>query len=173
MQPSRLAMTGTRSELSPGAWGWAWFFIGAAVCAAMVPLEPSFLEEGMMLHVGERVLAGEHLYRDMRLVTGPFPFALVAGLLALLGKNALAARAGVIALHALACGSVYGMARRASIGPWAHAAAACLAFAPVWFFPLLSTTFYATIGEPRLRLRLPGAARHALGRLGIRRQRSP
>ena len=78
-QPRRPAMTETPAEVQPGAWGWAWCAVGAVVCAAMAPLEPSFLEEGMMLHAGERMLAGEHLYRDVELVTGPLPFALVAG----------------------------------------------------------------------------------------------
>ena len=31
------------------------------------------------------------------------------------------------------------------MGPWAHASAACVAFAPVLLFPLLSTNFYTTI----------------------------
>ena len=90
--------------------GFAWAAAGGALCAAMAPLEPNLLEEGLVLHVAERLLSGEHLYRDIRLVTGPVPYAIVAALFGAFGKSALVARAGVVALHALACGSVYGLA---------------------------------------------------------------
>lgn len=113
----------------------------------MTPLEPNLLEEGLLLHVGERMLDGDHLYRDIAVVTGPVPFALTAALFALFGEDVLVARAGVVALQALACGAVYAMARRAGAGAWAHAAAACLASAPVLLFPLLSTMFYTTVAS--------------------------
>jgi hypothetical protein len=60
-------MAGGAAEIHPGAWGLAWSAIGAAVCAAMAPLEPSFLEEGMMLHVGEQV--SSCLHGSLRVMT--------------------------------------------------------------------------------------------------------
>jgi hypothetical protein len=133
--------TGRWTESGAGIW----ILIGGAVCAAMAPLEPNLLEEGLMLHVGERMLKGHHLYGDILLVTGPVPYALTALLFAVFGESVLVARAGVVALQALASGAVFAMARRAGVGPWAHAAAACFASGPVFFFPLLSTMFYTTI----------------------------
>ena len=136
------ASTGTQAD----AMGtWLWVLLGGAACAAMAPLEPNLLEEGLMLHVGERMLDGDHLYRDVELVTGPVPYALTALLFALFGEDVRVARAAVVALQALASGAVFAMARRAGAGPWAHAAAACFASGPVLFFPLLSTMFYTTI----------------------------
>jgi hypothetical protein len=113
----------------------------------MSRLEPNLLEEGLLLHVGERMLDGEHLYRDIALISGPVPYAMVAGLFALFGPSVAAARAGIVVLHALACGAVYGLARHSGAGPWAHASAAALAAAPALLFPLPSTTFYATMSS--------------------------
>jgi 4-amino-4-deoxy-L-arabinose transferase-like glycosyltransferase len=124
---------------------WAWAVVGGCVCASMSLLEPNVLEEGMMLHVGERLLAGEHLYRDIRLFTGPLPFAMTAASFLALGPSVLSARWGVVLLQAAASAAAYGVARRSGVGAWAHAAAACLATAPVFFFPLLSTNFYTTV----------------------------
>jgi hypothetical protein len=42
----------------------------------MPSFEPRFLEEELMLLVSERMLAGDHLVRDVRLVSGPFPYTL-------------------------------------------------------------------------------------------------
>jgi len=147
-EPSR--RRGAPDALSPGgspsgAWAWLWLALGGAICAAVAPLEPNLLEEGLMLHVGERMLAGDHLYRDIRLVTGPVPYALVAAVFSVFGTGVVPARACIVALQALACASVYGVARRADTGPGAHLAAAVLACAPVFFFPLLSTMFYSTV----------------------------
>lgn len=131
----------------PSAPAWFWTLLGGGLCAAVATLEPNLLEEGLMLHAGERMLAGEHLYRDIALVTGPVPFALTATLFGLFGEDVLVARAGVVVLQALACGAVFAMARRAGAGPWAHAAAACYASGPVLLFPLLSTLFYTTVAS--------------------------
>jgi hypothetical protein len=111
----------------------------------MAPLEPNLIEEGLMVHVAERMLDGEHLYRDIVSVTGPVPYALVAAAFALLGDTITEARGVVVVLQALACGAVYGISRRSGAGPWAHAAAAGFAVGPVLLFPLLSTMFYSTV----------------------------
>jgi hypothetical protein len=124
---------------------WLWAGAGGLVCIAMSRLEPSLLEEGLLLHVGERMLAGEHPYRDVVLTTGPVPYAMVTGLFALFEPSIAVARSGVALLHALATGAVYALGRRAGAGSWAHAAAACIAVTPVFFFPLISTAFYTTV----------------------------
>ena len=123
----------------------AWCAIGAVVCFTMGRLEPNLLEEGLLLHVGERMLEGDALYSDIVLVTGPFPYGFVAAIFWLFGPKMLAARAGVALLHGLACGALFDMARRGHAGPWSHAAAAAMACAPVLLFPLLSAAFYTTI----------------------------
>jgi len=115
------------------------------VCAATGRLEPNLLEEGLLLHVAERMVAGDRLYSDIVLVTGPVPYAMVAGIFAAFGATIEAARNGVAVLQGLACASVYVLARRSDAGPWAHASAASLAFAPVLLFPLLTIAFYTTI----------------------------
>jgi len=133
---------------TPFAFGWGgvlWSLLGGLACLLMAPLEPNLIEEGLMVHVAERMLAGEHLYRDVVSVTGPVPYALVAAAFALSGDTIIEARAVVVILQALACGAVFGMSRRAGAGPWAHLAAACFAVAPVLLFPLLSTMFYTTV----------------------------
>ncbi|MBW2269108.1 MAG: glycosyltransferase family 39 protein [Deltaproteobacteria bacterium] len=123
----------------------AWCALGGAICFTMAQLEPNLLEEGLLLHVGERLVAGERLYSDIVLVTGPVPYTLVGAVFWLFGPSMLAARAAVALLQALACAAAYDMGRRGGAGPWAHAAAAALAFAPVLLFPLLSAAFYTTI----------------------------
>lgn len=45
------------------ALGWA--LASTALCAAVIPLEPNQLEEGLILHVVQRMLRGEHLFRDV------------------------------------------------------------------------------------------------------------
>ncbi|MGI9592903.1 MAG: hypothetical protein ACR2P8_16160 [Myxococcota bacterium] len=134
-----------RAPTSAPAWLWA--LLGGAIAASVARLEPNLLEEGLLLHVGERLLEGDHLYRDIALVTGPVPFALTATLFAFFGEDVLVARAGVVVLQGLACGAVFAMARRAGSGTWAHAAAACYASGPVLLFPLLTTMFYTTVAS--------------------------
>ena len=122
-----------------------WGAVGGLVCAAAGRLEPNLLEEGLLLHVGERMLAGDHLYSDIVLVTGPVPYVMVAGIFSVFGSTIEVARIGVAILQGLACASVYNLARRSDAGPWAHASAASIAFAPVLLFPLLTIAFYTTI----------------------------
>jgi hypothetical protein len=142
MQPIRARWS---PAFVPVVWASLWALLGAAACTAMIPLEPSLLEEGMMLHVAQRLVAGERLFRDIASYTGPLPFELLAGLFRLFGQEIAVGRIAVVVLHASACASVYGLARRAGAGPLAHAAAACLAAAPVLLFPLYSIYFYATL----------------------------
>ena len=119
--------------------------LGAAVCSLMIPLEPNLLEEGLILHVAQRMAAGEHLYRDVVSFTGPLPFELLAALFRAFGEEIVVARAAVVVLHGLACASVYAVALRAGAGPLAHVAAAGVASAPVLLFPLFSLFFHTTL----------------------------
>ena len=108
-----------------------WALLGGALAASVATLEPNLLEEGLLLHAGERLLEGDHLYRDIALVTGPVPFVLTATLFASFGEDVLVARAGVVLLQGLACGAVFAMARRAGSGAWAHTVA-CAVACPRW-----------------------------------------
>jgi hypothetical protein len=124
---------------------WAWAAIGSAVCAAMTPLEPSLLEEGLILHFAERLSRGEHLYRDVVFFSGPFPFELLATLFRAFGHQVSVGRMAIAVLSGASTGVTFAMARRARTGAMAHAAAGCLACAPVLLFPLLSTYFHTTL----------------------------
>ena len=130
---------------SPGITASVWALLGAAACAAMIPLEPSLLEEGLILHIAQRLVRGERLYRDIAAFTGPLPFELLAALFRLFGENIAVGRMAVVVLQGGACASLYLLARRAEAGSLAHAATACLASAPVLLFPLYSTFFYTTL----------------------------
>jgi hypothetical protein len=139
--PSRPLPTEARSE----ATALTWAVLGAAVCSLMIRLEPNLLEEGLILHVAQRMVDGEHLYRDVASFTGPLPFELLAALFRLFGQEIAVARAAVVVLQGLACGAVYAVALRARAGPLAHAAAAGTASAPVLLFPLFSLFFHTTL----------------------------
>ena len=62
---------------APLAWGIAAVVAGLAVA----PLDPSLLEEGIVVHTAQRMLGGEQLYRDVVSHTGPLPYELLAALL--------------------------------------------------------------------------------------------
>ena len=128
-----------------GATALTWAVLGAAVCSLMIGLEPNLLEEGLILHVAQRMAAGEHLYRDVVSFTGPLPFELLAALFRAFGEEIAVARAAIVLLHGLACASVYAVALRAGAGPLAHVAAAGVASAPVLLFPLFSLFFHTTL----------------------------
>src|SRR5215472_1284054 len=63
----------------------AWGLAGAVACALMALLEPNLVEEGFPLHVAQRLVAGQHLYRDIAFFTGPVPFELLALLFRIFG----------------------------------------------------------------------------------------
>jgi hypothetical protein len=123
----------------------AWAVVAALVCGAMAPLEPNLLEEGLLLHLAQRLVGGEHLFVDLASFTGPFPFELLALLFRLFGDDIAVARAAVAVFSGVACAAVFALARRARIGDGAHVAAAVVASGPVFLFPLHSSFFYSTI----------------------------
>ena len=123
----------------------AWILVGTAICGWMLPLEPNLLEEGIALHLSQRMAQGEHLFRDLASFTGPLPFELLAVLFRALGDDLMVARGAVAVLQGLGCGALYALARAARHDGFAHLAAAFLAAAPVFLFPLFSLYFYSLI----------------------------
>jgi len=111
----------------------------------MAPLEPNLLEEGLALHVAQRLAHGEHLYRDVMVFTGPLPFEALALLFRALGESIAVARGAVALLHGAACAALFALAASAGGRRTGHAAAAVLASTPVLGFPLWSLYFYTTL----------------------------
>lgn len=123
----------------------AWILFGTAICAWMIPLEPNLLEEGIALHLAQRMVQGERLFRDLASFTGPLPFELLAVLFRAFGDDVSMARGAVALMHGLACGALYALARAARNDGFEHLAAAFLVAAPVLLFPLFSLYFYSLI----------------------------
>jgi predicted membrane-bound mannosyltransferase len=124
----------------------------------MIPLEPNLLEEGISLHLAQRMMQGEHLFRDLASFTGPFPFELLTLLFRALGDDIFVARGAVAVMHGLACGAAYALAHSARRDGFAHVAAAFVAAAPVLLFPLFSLYFYSLVAL-HLALAAPWATR--------------
>lgn len=123
----------------------AWILAGTAICGWMLPLEPNLLEEGIALHLAQRMVQGEHLFRDLASFTGPLPFELLAALFRVFGDEIAVARAAVAVLQGLACGALYALARAVRNDGLAHLAVAFLAASPVLLFPLFSLYFYSLV----------------------------
>jgi len=124
---------------------WVQVALGASVCALMTPLEPSLLEEGLLVHFAQRMGEGEHLYRDLVFFSGPLPFEALALLFRVFGEEIAVGRLALAGLSGLATGAVYALAARAGAGALAAAASASLAVAPILLFPLYSSWFYTTL----------------------------
>ena len=138
---------------------WAWGLIGGVACASVVALEPNMLEEGLPLHVAQRLLQGDHLYRDVVFFTGPLPFEFLALLFRYFGEHLVVARAAVVVLQVLATAAVFGIARRAGTGAFAHVAAAVQAAVPILLFPLFSIYFPSTLAALLCTLAVYAAVR--------------
>lgn len=123
----------------------AWILLGVAICAWMIPLEPNLLEEGIALHLAQRMMQGEHLFRDLASFTGPLPFELLSLLFRAFGTDIWVARGAVAVMHGLACGAAYALAHAARRDGFAHLAAGFVAAAPVLLFPLFSLYFYSLL----------------------------
>lgn len=119
------------------------------------------LEEGLPLHVAQRLLQGDHLYRDVVFFTGPLPFEFLALLFRFFGDHLAVARGAVVVLQAIATASVFGIARRAGTGAFAHVAAAVQAAAPILLFPLFSIYFPSTLAALLSMLAVYAAVRSA------------
>lgn len=134
------------AELQPArsfALGAFWAIVGGLACAWMVPLEPNMLEEGIALHLAQRMMGGEHLFSDLASFTGPLPFELLALLFRIFGDDLMVARGAVAVMHGAACAAVFSIARNARNDAFAHFAAGLFAATPVMLFPLYSLYFYS------------------------------
>ncbi|MEE3330845.1 MAG: glycosyltransferase family 39 protein [Myxococcota bacterium] len=120
-----------------------WALVGGLTCAWMIPLEANMLEEGIALHLSQRMMGGEHLFRDLASFTGPLPFELLALLFRIFGDDLMVARGAVAVMHGAACAAVFGLARNARHDDFAHVAAGLFAATPVLLFPLYSLYFYS------------------------------
>jgi hypothetical protein len=93
-------------------WGPAlWGLLCALCCASVSGFEPNLLEEGIGLHVAQRLAEGERLYQDVLVFTGPFPFELLGGLFRVFGDESWVARSVVVAMHGLASAAAFALAR--------------------------------------------------------------
>ncbi|MBW1687280.1 MAG: hypothetical protein JRS35_19715 [Deltaproteobacteria bacterium] len=132
----------TRATLAIAA---AWCVAGFAACWSVAGLEPNLVEEGLLLHVAQRLAAGEHLYRDIVFFTSPLPFELLGLLFRLFGEEIAVGRAAMAVFHVAATGAMFAFARRSGAGPLAFAAAACVAVAPLLLFPFFSMFYYTPL----------------------------
>jgi hypothetical protein len=142
-----------------------WMLVGGGCCALVSGFEPNLLEEGIELHVAQRLAHGERLYRDVLVFTGPLPFELLARLFRTFGEEVWVARSVVVLLHALATGAAFAVARGARPNALAHAAAAQTASAPLLLFPLFGIYYYTTIAF-HLSLIATWAAWHGIRNAG-------
>ena len=138
----RSAEAGSRGALLAAL---LWAGVGAGACLLLAPFEPNLLEEGILLHIAQRIAHGERLYRDVLAFTGPLPYQLLALLFRLFGEEIWVGRACVALLHGAAAGAGFAIARRAGAGALAHAAAAAYALAPLLLFPLFGIFYYTTL----------------------------
>jgi hypothetical protein len=111
----------------------------------VAPFEPNLLEEGILLHIAQRIAHGEQLYRDVLAFTGPLPFQALALLFRVFGEEIWIGRVVVALLQGAAAAAGFSIARRAGAGALAHAAAAAYALAPLLLFPLFGIFYYTTI----------------------------
>jgi hypothetical protein len=122
-----------------------WGAAGMMVCGSMIPLEPSLLEEGLILEIAQRLIHGDRLYQDVVAFTGPLPFEALALLFRVFGEEILVARTAVAVLHGAATAAVFALTRSARSDGLAHVAGAVAACTPILLFPLFSTYFYTTL----------------------------
>ena len=151
----------------------AWSLVAALGAASVIGLEPNLVEEGLVLHVAERLAHGEHLYRDVVFFTGPLPFELLAALFRIFGAEIAVGRVFMVGVQAAATGVAFAFARRAGAGAFAHAAAAVVAaLAPAAVSAAHGLLLHAARAAPgRLRGLRRLAGRHGAG-LGGRRGRA-
>lgn len=122
-----------------------WGVIAIAVCSVVMGLEPNLLEEGLLVHVAQRLAQGEHLYRDIVFFTGPLPFELLGVLFRVFGEEILVGRCAAIAVHGVNAAVAFGLVRRAGGGALAHAGGGLIASLPVLLFPLFSIFYYTPL----------------------------
>jgi hypothetical protein len=122
-----------------------WVVVGCVACATVIGLEPNLVEEGLLIHVAQRLVAGERLYRDIVFFTGPLPFELLGLLFRWFGEEILVGRGATALISGVNAGLAYGLLRRAGGGVLAHAAGALVAALPLLLFPLFSIFYYTPL----------------------------
>jgi hypothetical protein len=122
-----------------------WAVVGGAACSTVIGLEPNLVEEGLVIHVAQRLVAGEHLYRDIVFFTGPLPFELLGLLFRIFGEEILVGRGATALIQGVNAALAYGLVRRAGGGVLAHAAGALVAALPLLLFPLFSIFYYTPL----------------------------
>ena len=91
--PSRTAGAGGRGAWLGPVTTLLWALVGFSACWSLTDLEPNLVEEGLLLHVAQRLVHGEHLYRDIVFFTGPLPFELLGLLFRIFGEEIAVGRA--------------------------------------------------------------------------------
>jgi hypothetical protein len=122
-----------------------WAVVGTAACATVIGLEPNLVEEGLVIHVAQRLVGGEHLYRDIVFFTGPLPFELLGLLFRVFGEEILVGRSATALIQGINAALAYGLVRRAGGGVLAHAGGALVAAVPLLLFPLFSIFYYTPL----------------------------
>jgi len=123
----------------------AWALVAAVACASVIILEPNMVEEGLVVHVAQRLARGEHLYRDIVFFSGPLAFELLGALFRVFGQEILVGRWAQVWIQALNAAAAFALLRRGGAGALAHAAAAGVAALPLLLFPFFSMFYYTPL----------------------------
>jgi hypothetical protein len=98
------------------------------------------LDEGNLLHLAQRVLAGDMPYRDFFWIMMPLAFYLQAFLFKIFGVSVLVSRLFLVVLISLVAVMIYYLTNK--VTPTIFALLASLLFA-IWSFPLWNTLYYS------------------------------
>jgi len=142
--PEADAASARRTKLD-FAWTLGWAFVGALACTSVIILEPNMVEEGLVVHVAQRLAHGEHLYRDIIFFSGPLAFELLGALFRVFGEAILVGRWAQVLMQAVNAAAAFALLRRAGAGPLAHAGAAGIAALPLVLFPFFSMFYYTPL----------------------------
>jgi hypothetical protein len=143
--PEADAATARRARLAALAPTLGWALVGAIACASVIILEPNMVEEGLVVHVAQRLAHGEHLYRDIVFFSGPLAFELLGALFRIFGEQILVGRFAQVLFQGANAAVAFALVRRAGGGPFAHAAAAGIAALPLLLFPFFSMFYYTPL----------------------------
>lgn len=134
-----------RARIPPAGQGLAWAIVAMLACASMIRLEPNLVEEGLVVHVAQRLARGEHLYRDIIFFSGPLAFELLGALFRIFGEEILVGRVVAALIQGVNAAVAFALVRRAGGGVLAHGAAAGVAALPPLLFPFFSMFYYTPL----------------------------
>lgn len=143
--PEADAGAARHARLATSAQALGWALVGAWACASVIILEPNMVEEGLVVHVAQRLARGEHLYRDIVFFSGPLAFELLGALFRIFGEQILVGRWSAALIQGINAAVAFGLLRRAGGGALAHAAAAGVAALPLVLFPFFSMFYYTPL----------------------------